>query len=86
MRKSKGITANLWYCLSKGDGFGRVMEQRRIHILWWSQLVTSPFWAQELSFEHLVEIASIYAGRQQASFLQNVSLDSASSSLPCSPN
>jgi hypothetical protein len=26
----------------------------------WSQLVTSPFWAQELSFEHLVEIASTY--------------------------
>jgi hypothetical protein len=26
-------------------------------VLWWDQLVTSPLWTQELSFEHLLEIA-----------------------------
>ena len=25
--------------------------------LWWGQLVTSPLWAQQLSFEHLLEVA-----------------------------
>jgi hypothetical protein len=38
-------------------------------IVWWSQLVTGPLWAQELSFELLLEIASRYIQRQQASFL-----------------
>jgi hypothetical protein len=43
LRKSKGVKANLWYCLNKGDGLGKgggiksglggVMEQRRIRIL-----------------------------------------------------
>jgi hypothetical protein len=52
-------------------------------LLWWSQLVTSPLWAQELSFEHLLEIAStVHRGSQSGSFLQNVPLDSASPSLP----
>jgi hypothetical protein len=32
-------------------------------------LVTSPLWAQELSFQYLLEIASTHADRQQASFL-----------------
>jgi hypothetical protein len=32
-------------------------------------LVTSPLWAQELSFERLLEIAPSYTDRQQASFL-----------------
>src|ERR1700728_2479097 len=40
-------------------------------ILWWGQLVTSPLWAQELSFKHLLEIARTRIDRQQASFLQN---------------
>jgi hypothetical protein len=38
-------------------------------ILWWGQLVTSPLWAQELSFKHLLEIARTHIDRQQASFL-----------------
>ena len=55
-------------------------------ILWWSQLVTSPLWAQELSFELLFEIASTYmqTDNKQA-FYQNVSLGSAFPSLPCLP-
>jgi hypothetical protein len=40
-----------------------------IRLVWWSQLVTSPLWAQELSFELLLERASTYILRQQASFL-----------------
>jgi hypothetical protein len=39
-------------------------------MVWWSQLVTSPLWAQELSFERPLEIASISTGREQASFLR----------------
>jgi hypothetical protein len=32
-------------------------------------LVTSPLWARELSFEHLLEIARTHTDREQASFL-----------------
>jgi hypothetical protein len=39
------------------------------HLLWWGQLVTSPLWVQELSFEHLLEIARTHTYRQQGSFL-----------------
>ena len=30
---------------------------RDTEMLWWGQLVTSPLWAQQLSFEHLLEVA-----------------------------
>src|SRR5277367_404667 len=35
----------------------------------YSVVVTSPLWAQELSFEHLLEIARTHTDRQQASYL-----------------
>src|SRR5277367_6040117 len=35
----------------------------------YSVVVTSPLWAQELSFEHLLEIARTHTDRQRASFL-----------------
>jgi hypothetical protein len=38
-------------------------------VVWWSQLVTCPLWAQELSFELLLEIASRHIQREEASFL-----------------
>ena len=40
-----------------------------IVLVWWGQLVTSPLWAQELSLEHSLEIATTYTDGQQASFL-----------------
>jgi hypothetical protein len=52
----------------------------------WGQLVISPLWAQELSFEHLLEIARTYRDREPRSFLPNVSLGSALPSLLCLPN
>jgi hypothetical protein len=57
-----------------------------LKLLWWGQLVTSPLWAQELSFEHLLEIARTHTDRGQASFLPNVSPGSAFPSLPCLPH
>src|ERR1700751_2581469 len=42
--------------------------------LWWGQLVTSPLRAQELSFEHLLEIARTHTDRQQANFLTKTRL------------
>src|SRR5271156_4565519 len=47
----------------------RAYTYRHREILWWGQLVTSPLWAQELSFEHLLEIARAHTDRQQAGFL-----------------
>ena len=36
-------------------------------VLWWGQLVTSPLWAQELSFEHLLEIDNKKLSTQRVS-------------------
>ena len=41
----------------KERGRGKRGEGPEFTLLWWGQLVTSPLWAQELSFEHLLEIA-----------------------------
>jgi len=54
-------------------------------LLWWGQLVTGPLWAQELSFEHLLEIARTHTDSDKQAFLPNVSLGSAFSSLLCLP-
>jgi hypothetical protein len=35
-------------------------------VLWWGQLVTSPLWAQELSFMHLLEIARTQTDNKEA--------------------
>jgi hypothetical protein len=43
-------------------------------VLWWSQLVISPLWAQELSFERPLEIASTHTSRQLGSFLRRTCL------------
>ena len=39
-----------------GDIYNDFLER----VLWWGQLVTSPLWAQQLSFEHLLEIAKTH--------------------------
>jgi hypothetical protein len=54
-------------------------------IVWWSQLVISPLWAQELSFERPLEIASRHTQTIRKLPTKNVSLNS-TSSLPCPPN
>ena len=54
-------------------------------LLWWGQLVTSPLWARELSFEHLLEIARTHTDSTSKLSTQNVSLGSAFPSLPCLP-
>jgi hypothetical protein len=46
-----------------------VHEFSRSSLLWRCQLVTSPLWAQELSFKHRLEIARTHINRQKASFL-----------------
>src|ERR1700722_2968218 len=55
-------------------------------MVWWGQLAIRPLWAQELSFEHLLEIARTQRDRQLRSFLPNMSLGSAFLSLLCLPN
>jgi hypothetical protein len=58
----------------------------RIVVLWWGQLVISPLWAQELSFEHLSEIAKhTHTDSDKQAFLPNVSPGSVLPSLPCLP-
>jgi hypothetical protein len=48
-------------------------------------LVTSPWWVQEPSFEHLLEIARTHR-RRTTRFLPNALPGSAFPSLPCLPN
>ena len=40
-----------WVALDDDTGL------KGLFLVWWDQLVTSPLWAQQLSFEHLLEIA-----------------------------
>jgi hypothetical protein len=45
-------------CSGKTDAYRGLLRYGFLcQLLWWGQLVTSPLWAQELSFEHLLEIA-----------------------------
>jgi hypothetical protein len=53
---------------------GKVAQGRVCELLWWSQLVISPLWAQELSLERPLEIASTHTGRQSGSFLPKTCL------------
>ena len=70
-------------------GFMRALRghlTQELRLVWWGQLVTSPLWAQELSFEHLLEIAKTHSDREQASFLPKRVSEFYFPSLLCLPN